>query len=122
MPRLVRKSTKSCCHARMCTSAVGVTTPSRSNSAASYWSQLTSATGDSLERSGEARGQVRVGWVRILTRGRVGSGGIATMALPQDLLAPVKRRVGKFLLERTMRDGIDLRKLRFLPDSFTLPI
>ncbi len=44
------------------------------------------------------------------------------MALPQDLLAPVKRRVGKFLLERTMRDGIDLRKLRFLPDSFTLPI
>ena len=44
------------------------------------------------------------------------------MALPQDLLGPVKRRVGKFLLERTMRDGIDLRKLRFLPESFTLPI
>ena len=44
------------------------------------------------------------------------------MVLPLDLLGPVKRRVGKFLLERTMRDGIDLRKLRFLPDSFTLPI
>ncbi|MDZ5619470.1 cytochrome P450 [Nocardioides bizhenqiangii] len=44
------------------------------------------------------------------------------MALPLDLLGPVKRRVGKILLERTMRDGIDLRKLRFLPDSFTLPI
>jgi len=44
------------------------------------------------------------------------------MVLPLDLLGPIKRRVGKFLLERTMRDGIDLRKLRFLPDSFTLPI
>ncbi|WP_183094830.1 cytochrome P450 [Nocardioides stalactiti] len=44
------------------------------------------------------------------------------MVLPLDLLGPVKRRVGKFLLERTMRDGIDLRKLRFLPDSFKLPI
>ncbi|RHW26490.1 cytochrome P450 [Nocardioides immobilis] len=44
------------------------------------------------------------------------------MVLPLDLLAPVKRRIGRFLLERTMRDGIDLRKLRFLPDSFTLPI
>lgn len=44
------------------------------------------------------------------------------MALPLDLLGPVKRRVGRFLLERTMRDGIDLRKLRFLPDSFTLPV
>jgi cytochrome P450 len=44
------------------------------------------------------------------------------MALPLNLLGPVKRRVGRFLLERTMRDGIDLRKLRFLPDSFTLPV
>ena len=44
------------------------------------------------------------------------------MAPPLDLLGPVKRRIGKFLLERTMKDGIDLRKLRFLPDSFTLPI
>ncbi|KAA1427981.1 cytochrome P450 [Nocardioides antri] len=44
------------------------------------------------------------------------------MVLPLGLLGPVKRRVGKFLLERTMRDGIDLRKLRFLPDSFTLPL
>ncbi|MEZ0577429.1 cytochrome P450 [Nocardioides sp. MH1] len=34
----------------------------------------------------------------------------------------VKRRVVKLLLERTMKDGIDLRKLRFLPDSFTLPL
>ena len=39
-----------------------------------------------------------------------------------DLIGPVRRRVGKFLLERTMRDGIDLRKLRFLPESFTLPL
>ncbi len=44
------------------------------------------------------------------------------MAPPLDLLGSVKRRVGKFLLERTMKDGIDLRKLRFLPESFTLPI
>jgi len=44
------------------------------------------------------------------------------MVLPLDLLGPIKRRVGKLLLERTMRDGIDLRKLRFLPDSFALPI
>lgn len=44
------------------------------------------------------------------------------MVLPLDLLGPVKRRIGRILLERTMRDGIDLRKLRFLPDSFTLPI
>lgn len=43
------------------------------------------------------------------------------MALSKDLFGPVKRRIGKFLLERSMRDGIDLRKLRFLPDSFTLP-
>ena len=38
------------------------------------------------------------------------------------LLTPIKKRVGKWLLERTMRDGIDLRKLRFLPDSVTLPL
>jgi len=44
------------------------------------------------------------------------------MALPLDLLGPVKRRVGRFLLERSMRDGIDLRKLRFLPESFSLPV
>jgi cytochrome P450 len=44
------------------------------------------------------------------------------MVLPLDLVGPLKRRVGKFLLERSMRDGIDLRKLRFLPDSFTLPV
>jgi cytochrome P450 len=34
----------------------------------------------------------------------------------------IKQRVGKALLERTMRDGIDLRKLRFLPDSITMPL
>ena len=44
------------------------------------------------------------------------------MALSIPLPAPLKRRVAKFLLERTMRNGIDLRKLRFLPESFTLPI
>ncbi|WP_340538892.1 cytochrome P450 [Nocardioides sp. GXZ039] len=34
----------------------------------------------------------------------------------------IKQRVGKFLLERTMRDGIDLRKMRFLPDNVTMPL
>ncbi|QCW52266.1 cytochrome P450 [Nocardioides dongxiaopingii] len=34
----------------------------------------------------------------------------------------VKQRAGKFLLERTMRDGIDLRKMRFLPSSVTMPL
>ena len=34
----------------------------------------------------------------------------------------VRRRVGTYLLGRTMRDGLDLRKLRFLPDSTTLPL
>lgn len=38
------------------------------------------------------------------------------------LPGPVKQRVGAWLLNRTMRDGIDLRKLRFLPDSMTLPL
>lgn len=38
-----------------------------------------------------------------------------------QMLGALKRRVGKYLLERTMRDGLDLRKLRFLPDSVTLP-
>lgn len=44
------------------------------------------------------------------------------MDLPLNVLGPVKRRVGKFFLERSMRDGIDLRKLRFLPEAFTLPL
>jgi cytochrome P450 len=44
------------------------------------------------------------------------------MALPVPLPGPLKRRVAKLILERTMKDGIDLRKLRFLPDSFTLPL
>ena len=34
----------------------------------------------------------------------------------------MKSRVGVWLLNRTMRDGIDLRKLRFLPDSISLPL
>ena len=38
------------------------------------------------------------------------------------VVGAVKQRVGKFLLERTMKDGIDLRKLRFLPDSVTMPL
>lgn len=37
------------------------------------------------------------------------------------MLDALKQRVGKYLLERTMRGGIDLRKLRFLPDAVTLP-
>ncbi|WP_139979605.1 cytochrome P450 [Nocardioides litoris] len=36
-------------------------------------------------------------------------------------LGRVKRRVGQALLERSMRDGIDLRRLRFLPDAVTMP-
>ncbi|GAA4816257.1 cytochrome P450 [Nocardioides caeni] len=42
------------------------------------------------------------------------------MRLP--LPGPVKQRLGVWLLNRTMRNGIDLRKLRFLPDSVTLPL
>ncbi|WP_418060965.1 cytochrome P450 [Pimelobacter simplex] len=38
------------------------------------------------------------------------------------MLGPVKQRVGVWLLNRTMRNGIDLRKLRFLPESVTLPL
>ncbi len=38
------------------------------------------------------------------------------------LVGSLKRRVGVWLLNRTMRDGIDLRKLRFLPDHLTLPL
>lgn len=38
------------------------------------------------------------------------------------LLGTVKQRVGRWLLDRSMRDGIDLRKLRFLPDSITMPL
>ncbi len=38
------------------------------------------------------------------------------------LVGAIKQRVGKFLLERTMRGGIDLRKMRFLPDSVTMPL
>ncbi len=38
------------------------------------------------------------------------------------LVGAVKQRVGLYLLERTMREGIDLRKMRFLPDSVTMPL
>ncbi len=34
----------------------------------------------------------------------------------------IKRRLGTWVLERSMKDGIDLRKLRFLPDSVTMPL
>ncbi len=34
----------------------------------------------------------------------------------------IKRRLGTWFLERSMKDGIDLRKLRFLPDSVTMPL
>ncbi|WP_435770581.1 cytochrome P450 [Nocardioides sp. SYSU DS0651] len=37
-------------------------------------------------------------------------------------LGAARRRVGVWLLNRTMRNGIDLRKLRFLPDNVTLPL
>ncbi len=38
------------------------------------------------------------------------------------LVRPVTQRVGRWVLARSMRDGIDLRKLRYLPDSITLPL
>ncbi|MGA8847956.1 MAG: cytochrome P450 [Nocardioides sp.] len=38
-----------------------------------------------------------------------------------QMLDAFRQRVGKYVLERTMRNGLDLRKLRFLPDSVTLP-
>ncbi|MCL2541575.1 MAG: cytochrome P450 [Nocardioidaceae bacterium] len=38
------------------------------------------------------------------------------------LIGFAKNRVGVWLLNRTMKDGIDLRKLRFLPESVTLPL
>ncbi len=39
-----------------------------------------------------------------------------------SLLEAVKAHLGKALLERSMRDGLDLRKMRFLPASVTLPL
>ncbi|MEO9322475.1 cytochrome P450 [Nocardioides sp. C4-1] len=39
-----------------------------------------------------------------------------------QMMGALKQRVGKWLLERTMKDGIDLRKLRFLPDPITMPL
>ncbi len=38
------------------------------------------------------------------------------------IVGALKARVGKALLERSMRDGLDLRKMRFLPSSVTLPL
>jgi cytochrome P450 len=38
------------------------------------------------------------------------------------ILSTVKRRVATRLLTRSARNGIDLRKLRFLPDSTTMPL
>lgn len=38
------------------------------------------------------------------------------------ILSNVKRRVATRLLARSTRNGIDLRKLRFLPDSITMPL
>lgn len=37
-------------------------------------------------------------------------------------MRPIAQRAGKVVLARTMREGIDLRKLRFLPDAVTLPL
>lgn len=38
------------------------------------------------------------------------------------ILSTTKRRVATRLLARSTRNGIDLRKLRFLPDSVTMPL
>lgn len=38
------------------------------------------------------------------------------------ILGFVKRRLGKLVLARSARNGLDLRKLRFLPDSVTMPL
>jgi len=38
------------------------------------------------------------------------------------VVSAVKGRIGKMLLERTMKDGLDLRKMRFLPASVTMPL
>lgn len=38
------------------------------------------------------------------------------------IVSTLKRRVATRLLARSTRDGIDLRKLRFLPDSITMPL
>ncbi len=39
-----------------------------------------------------------------------------------QIVGTLKRRVAARLLARSTRDGIDLRKLRFLPDSITMPL
>lgn len=46
---------------------------------------------------------------------------LVRLPLLQPVVGAAQRRVGTWLLNRTMRDGIDLRRLRFLPDSMTLP-
>lgn len=39
-----------------------------------------------------------------------------------QMLSAVKSHAGKWFLERSMKDGLDLRKLRFLPGSVTMPL
>jgi hypothetical protein len=38
------------------------------------------------------------------------------------LLGFVKRRIGKMILARTTRNGLDLRTLNLMPDSVTMPL
>ncbi len=38
------------------------------------------------------------------------------------LLATLKRRIGTYVLARSTRNGLDLRRLKYLPDSVTMPL
>ena len=38
------------------------------------------------------------------------------------VLTSLKRRVGTYVLARSTRNGLDLRRLKFLPDSVTMPL
>ena len=38
------------------------------------------------------------------------------------VLGSLKRSIGKRLVQRSMRNGLDLRKLKFMPDSTTMPL
>ena len=38
------------------------------------------------------------------------------------LLASLKRRIGTYVLARSTRNGLDLRRLKYLPDSVTMPL
>jgi cytochrome P450 len=45
------------------------------------------------------------------------------IARPLDaVVGAARQRAGRWLLDRTMRKGIDLRKLRFLPEAVQLPL